>query len=51
MMYTDTKTPTDEELEDKSKEVKFAKPDSMAFRAKYFQDRRKKRKKANEIIE
>lgn len=26
----------------------FAKPDSLVFRAHYFQDRRKKRKKRNE---
>jgi len=35
-------------IKEDEKSKKFAKPDSPAFRAKYFQDRRKKRKKKNE---
>lgn len=42
---------TDEEkkiIEDEEqKKIKFSKPDSFAFRAKYSQDRRKRRKKRN----
>ena len=41
----ESKTLTDEELESKSK---LAKPGSPQFRAKYAQDRRKKRKQRNE---
>ena len=42
---------TEQEIKEQSaKEIKFAKPDSPAFRAKYAQYRRKKRKERNEEI-